>query len=341
MKSFNTLFFILFSMSTLCLTGCSDDDNVLGTDDQIPELQLENESVKVKIGSENKLTLNIEQGGGGYNVFSLDESVATAKIEGNTIEIEGFMNGKTAIVISDNNGYYRKIDVWALMTDSNISLSKQELKMTSILGYPCLETVEILLGNGFYTVSSDNNSIKASLTKDGKIEISGNSKRTVETATITVTDWSGLTGTIAVSLSSTLEPYTEEELGLIKQNSSVRYNYNKVNLIPKYLENYTDYINVVENGKQVYGWENVDYGYFYKLAFAGDKTVGKKENGTMSGQFFGNDENGSVGGYFENEPITLEIIKNDGTKIWGIFSFTKNEKLNFGYFCDTVEPVIK
>lgn len=342
MKNLDKLFLILFSILTTCMVGCSDDDdNLPGMDNPVPELKLENESVKVIIGSENKLALKIEQGGGGYNAFSLDESVATVEIDGSTVTIEGLMNGKTSVIVSDDNGYYRKIDVWACMTDSHISLSTHELNMVSLLGHTCSETVEILLGNGFYTVSSDNDNILASLTKEGKIKISGNSKRSVETATVTVTDWSGLTGTIEVSLSSKLEPYTDEELEAIKQNPAVRYNYDKVNLIPAYLLNYTNYINTVENGKQVYGWVVPDYNYSFKLYYLGDKSVGKKENSTLSAMFFANDENGNVGGMFNGEPVTLEIIKNDGTHIWGIYSYVKNEKLHYGYFCDTVDPVVK
>ena len=32
----------------------------------------------------------------------------------------------------------------------------------------------------------------------------------------------------------------------------------------------------------------------------------------------------------------LEIIKNNGSRIWGVFSFTKDAVLHRGYFCDSI-----
>ena len=32
----------------------------------------------------------------------------------------------------------------------------------------------------------------------------------------------------------------------------------------------------------------------------------------------------------------MEIIKNNGSRIWGVFSFTKDAVLHRGYFCDSI-----
>lgn len=341
MKNLNKLFLILLSILAICLVGCSDDGNIPSMDSQISILQLENESIKVKIGNENKQVLAIEQGGGGYSVFSLDENIAIAKVEDNTVLIEGITNGKTSIIVSDNSGNYRKIDVWSYTTDSEIVLSTKKIDLKSILGYSCSTVVDILLGNGFYSVSSDNVNVEAILTNDGRINIFGTSKREVQVAEITVTDWSGLSGIINVTISPMLDPFTNEQLEEIKGNSALRYVYDKVNILSM-IENYADYINMSENGKQTYGWDASSFGSTFRITYDGDKSVGKKENGTLSGFFSGYDsENGNVAGWFENQPVDLEVIKNDGVNIWFIYSLIKNDKLHYGYFCDTVKPASK
>ncbi|MBR6432883.1 MAG: hypothetical protein IKS70_00570, partial [Bacteroides sp.] len=38
----------------------------------------------------------------------------------------------------------------------------------------------------------------------------------------------------------------------------------------------------------------------------------------------------------EKTPVDLEVIQNDGKKVWGIFSFQKNGIIHYGYFCDDV-----
>ena len=65
---------IVLLMSVLLpigFVGCSDDDddmpNSLG--EEAPEFVLGQESVKVKIGPENKVIIDIKQGGGEYDAF--------------------------------------------------------------------------------------------------------------------------------------------------------------------------------------------------------------------------------------------------------------------------------
>lgn len=38
------------------------------------------------------------------------------------------------------------------------------------------------------------------------------------------------------------------------------------------------------------------------------------------------------------DPIDFEIIKNDGEKIWAVYSFMKQERLHYGYFIQNINP---
>ena len=77
-------------------------------------------------------------------------------------------------------------------------------------------------------------------------------------------------------------------------------------------------------------WTSYSY-YFAKVWFDGDLSVGKKNNGKVLSKF---SRKGSGDTY---EDCDVEIIKNDGSRIWGIVSKvgTKNDKdyLFTGYFC--------
>lgn len=38
------------------------------------------------------------------------------------------------------------------------------------------------------------------------------------------------------------------------------------------------------------------------------------------------------------DAIDFEIIKNDGVKIWAIYSFVQDERLYYGYFIQNINP---
>ena len=282
--------------------------------------------MKVKIGSENKATVNIKQGGGEYNAFSLNPEVAQTTIEDGVIKVEGLNNGKTEIIISDKDGHYRKIPV-SVYTIDNLTLKNESIEFVTRLG--CSKTIEsnVLEGNGGYSIVSSNKAITASITKEGIITLTGASKPEKITAIVTVTDCSGFTTEMTVHLIGTNVAYTNEELESIKATSTSRYYLNEYNT--KKSTSYKSVKSIDENGRRMYGWE---YGsYYFRLHFDGGIEVGKKTNAVMSCHFYK-----SRTGYisYTDEPITFEIIKNDGINIWGTYSFIKDNVLNYGYFCD-------
>ena len=88
---------IILLMSVLLpmgFAGCSDDDDMPNPGgEEAPEFVLGQESIKVKIGSENKATVDVKQGGGEYDAFILDARIAKAEIADGIIKVEGLANG--------------------------------------------------------------------------------------------------------------------------------------------------------------------------------------------------------------------------------------------------------
>lgn len=321
MKNSNKIMLLLLSvLLPMGFTGCSDDDEIPAVDNST-ELEIGVESLRVKVGDENKTTLNIKQGNGEYNAFALDTAIAKAYVENEQIVVEGISNGATLIVVSDKGGFYRKVPVSIYTTDV-LTLEKSEVALITKLGHVGTFETHVVLGNGGYTVKSDNPAVSAIITEEGEITISAKSKPEAFTAILTVTDCTNLSATVEVSVKSTTTAFTEEELINIKADGTRRY----------YLDGKSDsYISwgtainsEDESGVVKYGWDYYNY-YFYKLTFKGGKTVGKKTEGLFNAK-------GNLGTY--NESIALEVIQNDGTNVWGIFTFTKDEVLHYGYFCD-------
>ncbi|NDV65864.1 hypothetical protein [Bacteroides sp. 224] len=325
MKITNKIIILLMAaLLPMGFAGCSDDDEIPnpGTE-ETPEFILEQELLKVKIGSENKATVAIKEGGGEYNAFCLDESLAKVEMVNGVITIEGFANGQTSLIISDKYSRYRKLPISVYTTDV-LELSTKNTELTTKLGSSKSITANVVLGNDGYKIESNNPAVEASITEEGEIKITATSKKADYVATITVTDCTGLSENILVSVKATFEPFTNEELETIMETNARRYFYNNSNTFNTY---YTP-LNEIVDGKQRYGWKYYTYYWIY-IDFTGDKSVGTKSDALFTYHTWSNDT-------IEN--ITLKIIKNDGTNIWGIFSYINDseEKLYTGYFCDTV-----
>ena len=68
MKTINKIIQILVVAIFLPIvfTGCSDDDNEItnpGTETEVPNFILGQESIRVKVGAENKVTVDVKEGG--------------------------------------------------------------------------------------------------------------------------------------------------------------------------------------------------------------------------------------------------------------------------------------
>ena len=145
------------------------------------------------------------------------------------------------------------------------------------------------------------------------------------TTTVTITDVMGVTKTVNVTVEVTTIPFTDSELTAILNSTA-----NKITWDGQNSNNYGTYSVGDDNEQKLVQWDY--YGYNYaKVWFDGDLSVGKKTNGKVISKF---SWSGSGDTY---EDCSVEIIKNDGSRIWGIVSKvgTKNDKdyLFTGYFC--------
>ena len=325
---------IVLLMSALLpmgFAGCSDDDDDMPNPggEVAPEFVLGQESIKVKIGSENKATVDVKQGGGEYNAFILDARIAKTEIVDGVIKVEGLANGQTFLMVSDKYSRYRKLPVSVYTTDK-LQLSHETFDLITLLGYSKTLKANVVLGNGGYEVMSDNPAVSVSVNEAGEISMKATSKKEDFTANITVTDCTGLTANIVVTVKASLEPFTTEELEAIKADNSRRYYYRG-----RRTDDYdVEYVNTtIDDGKIRYGW-NLWGSYYHYMDFMGDKTEGVKEGATFSVSSW------IVSDKYSGQAVTLKIIKNDGTNLWGVFSFVDEEReiLCSGYFCDTVDP---
>lgn len=330
MKVINKIIFL--TTIALCFAGCSSDDEPIETSlPTYPELVINEEILMVKIGEENKVELNVLQGGGDYNAFSANENIAKAEIIDKKIMIEGISIGKTYIIVSDKNNNYEKQPISVYLTDI-LELDKTEVEAKSPVGKPVSVTAEVTNGNGGYKAVSNNKKISVSITKSGLITVTGKPEdaETEITAIITVTDDLNLTANLKVRIIPTTNPYTDEELEEILANNSRRYYFDEKNQVDQFWS--VDFQNKQENGQITYGWTY--YSYKFLLTFTGNKAEGKKTNASLSCYNYVYPSFIT----YENQAINLEIIKNDGTHIWSTYSFTKDGTLHRGYFCDTINP---
>lgn len=311
--------------------GCSDDDDDMPNPggDEAPEFVLGQESIKLKVGPENKMTVDVKQGGGEYDAFVLDARIAAVEVADGVIKVEGLANGQTFLMVSDKYNRYRKLPVNVYTTDK-LQLSHETVDLVTLLGKSNTLKANVVLGNGGYEVTSDNEAVSVSVDEAGEISMTATSKREEFTANITVKDCTGLTANIVVTVKASLDPFTAEELEDIKADNSRRY-YFKGTRTDDYD---VEYLNTtIDDGKIRYGWSL--WGYYYQhIDFMGDKAEGVKDSATFSISSW------SVSGAYSDQAITLKIIKNDGTNLWGVFSFVDEERemLCSGYFCDTVNP---
>jgi len=319
MKILNKLLLLLIMVLPLGFTACDDDDDDpdVPPTEEVTALILEQSSVDVKV--DNTGTVKITQGGGEYHAICINPDIVSAELEDNVLKLNALSRGRTSVIISDKNSQYKELNVVAFYDVLAIEATEIDVKMP--LGHPKTMKIPITKGNGGYKVSTESEIITASIEDDDKIVVVATKEGK---ATIALTDSYGLQLEIPVTIATTTIPYDATELEAIKADETKRYEFNANNVDGSY---YT-YLNTKEGDLNLYGWDYYGYMYF-KLYFAGDKSEGEKADAKIVSKI-------SWGDNEINEAIKFEIIKNDGTRIWAVFSFIKDEKLNFGHFCQDI-----
>lgn len=318
MKAKYKLFILLSTLLPVGMTGCSSDDEGNNPGVEVPELALKEQEIKVKIG--NDVNVDITEGGGDYKAFSLNQEIAKVELANNKLTIQGLKIGKTSLIVSDNDNCYQRLAVMVYEYDA-IKLETQDVEIKYPKGHPKAIAVNILEGHGSYAITCDNEDILEAYLNAGRIILNAKGKEGV--TNVTVTDYCGLTAVIKVTTITSEIPYDEAELEVIKANEKLRCQFDGSNSL-----SYYTVLNEKVGEFNLHGW---DYNgmYYLKIYFPGDKEVGVKPNSKLSSKRFV---------VFDEEPIKFEIIKNDGAKIWAVYSLLKDDKLYFGHFCQNINP---
>lgn len=168
-------YFMSMMVATFAMTGftsCDDDDTIIETPDT--ELTFDAETAKVKIGAENRIALPVATGAGDYRGYSLNPDVAEVVTgEDGQFYIEGYKNGVAKVVVSDAANQYKQLIVSVYTTDE-MTLSHSDYNFVTPMGLSSTSNeCSVVLGNGEYTVESDNAKVEASINPEtGVISLS-------------------------------------------------------------------------------------------------------------------------------------------------------------------------
>lgn len=306
------LFFGIFS--------CKDDVKII--EEKIPEttiLPIKTDTEEVMVKLTESTTVNITKGAGEYVVYSTDETVATATVKGSVVTVNALTVGKADVVIVDKDQALKKITVLSYIGETKFDISDFNLKMK--LGNATRFYFKVTQGNSGYQVGTDDTEII-------DIENSGDdfilTAKKAGTASFKIIDCLGIETIVQVAITTTTIPYTAKELEEIKDNNEIRCFFNEKNTYRRWY----DHVNQTKDGYDIIGWKN--YRFYFKCYFKGNKDVGKKTDSKIERM------TSTVEGKVVVS-VDFEIIKNDGNKIWAIYSFVKDDKLNFGHFCFLVK----
>lgn len=311
---------------TFAFTACSSDDDATPNYRTLPSpvergtLTLSTDTVEVGVGE--TATFNITEGGGDYKLINENPDVATAALSGNTVTVNSSEKGWAGIIVSDAQGNYQRVVIRSLY--KTMLLSADEVNIGIKLGHTDgQEKITITGGNGDYEAEcADENIAKVSSVSDNVVTVQAVAQGTT---TLTITDVMGVTKTINVTVTTTTVPFTDSEKAEIMEITSNKISWDGTNSYSYGTCSVTE-----DNGQKLVQWAYYTY-YHLKVWFDGDLTVGQKTGGKVSKKM---NWSGDADVF---EDCNVEIIKNDGTRLWGIVSKvgTKDSKdyLYTGYFC--------
>lgn len=194
-------------------TSCNDDEETI-IDAKPSELVVPSEATRVKIGAENRVALPVISGNGEYSAYSLHPDIADIVTgEDGQTYIEGYKNGSATIVVSDAANQYKCINV-SVYTTEQIELNHNEFTFETPLGLSATtQECHVVLGNGGYTIESNNPKVVASIDPEtGAITLTATSAKNQYIAIVTVHDCTGLSANITVTVDYNLDPFTQSDL---------------------------------------------------------------------------------------------------------------------------------
>lgn len=335
-------YFLSLVLATSCgfvFTSCDDDDDapVVG---EKTDLTFSTDVVKVKIGSENRAALPIATGNGDYHAFSLDPEIVDVVEDGGQYYLEGFKNGSARVVVSDAGNNYKHLLV-SVYTTEEMTLSHTTYDFETPMGLSASSSeCHVVLGNGGYTVESDNSKVVATVDAEtGVITMTATSAKDEFTANVTVTDCSGLSASIAVTVVATFDPFTDADLDELKAMTgsswyikSSKFTQTRCADLP-YYENYGDWIDDANgDGTHTFGWwEGYDTSWDYgghHIIYPEGTAVGVE----VSGKYLFKYNYGSNNPKYELDG-SVKILKDDEVSkvvIWWNVDM-ENECINRGW----------
>lgn len=232
------LYISLILVLSVNLYSCKEDETpVYPTENdelvEVSEDKAEGMTVsaeKIDVIKEQSKTLEIQSGSGDYRVSVLDNTIAEATIEGNSILVVGKNYGNTELLISDKNSNYKNVKVEVYKTDE-LKLASNSIELVLPFGKPSESSVMIVSGNGDYTLVSSNKSV-ATVEIDSKntenIIIKALSVGETE---LSVTDYRGLNAKAIINVTSKDTPFSDQQLETIKADGEVKYMFGTTNYL--------------------------------------------------------------------------------------------------------------
>lgn len=309
----------------LSFSACSSDDDDMPTYPEVPQAaqkeQLTFDTDTVKVGVGETATFNVTNGNGDYKVINENPNIATATVDGNKVIVTSTQKGIAGLIVSDAKGSYKRILVQSMYF--TMAVDKENVEVGMKLGHTDgTAKVIVTAGNGGYTATSaDENIAKvAYIQGDTAIVIQGVAEGST---TVAIKDMMGLTTTVNVTVKVTPVPFTQEEIENIKASSEDYFIWDS-----NYKGRWDSDICSHEGDSWSFGygykWGNRIYSG-YGIKFKGDLLQGSKMKGTVMQYQYSGEE-------VMAENVDVEILKNDGTKVWGIMSVIKDNYLHYGYF---------
>ncbi len=180
-------FAALAVVSAASFVSCNNDDDTPSV-----TLKFNPSSVAVKVGE--TATAVVSGGSGNYTIKAGDATVATATVASSNITVTGVKAGKTVLLVTDATNKVSKT-LSVTVSEKLSGLNFDKTSVSAAVG----KTAEVTISNGTapYTVTSSDEKVCTATISDKKITITAVK---AGTATVTVKDSKGLTGSISVTV---------------------------------------------------------------------------------------------------------------------------------------------
>ncbi|MGN0213232.1 MAG: hypothetical protein ACI4AH_00285 [Muribaculaceae bacterium] len=325
---------LALSLTSVAFTACDDDDDPAYPNPQPIEdnstskpLKLGVETLNVKIGTENRQEVAVADGNGEYSAFSSNSNIAKAYTDGGKIYVEGVANGKTEVIVTDAASHYAKLPV-SIYTTEVMQLDVTTMEFKHLVGETRTKSGKVTLGNGEYTIESDNENVTATIDFDsGEFSVTAKATNEVYTATVTVSDCTGISATVAVTVDWTDDPFDDALIESVLSKTPYVY-------YLSYCDTSYSRYGSLANAKQaddtfMYGWDY--WGYYYMKVYSPSQEEGTYDNCKVE---FSPTWNSSFSRSITN--ATVRIIKNEDKMLWILFKYTYNGAIEYGYMVTTV-----